>query len=279
MTWYATLEALRRVLGLAADQTADDDLLRAALAASSRLIEGFTGRRFAPEQATRRYRVPAGNVLLLDGDLLALDAVINGDGSTIPADALHLHPAAGSVKTSLELDRTRATFVHSGDPVGAIQVSGLWGYHPDWASAWRDSGDSVQDAPLSADAAALTVNDAGGADSAGESPRFSVGQLLRIESEMVQVLAVDGEDPVLTVERGACGTTAAVHAQGQAIAIYQPPADVRQACLRVASWLYRQRDAGFVQVAGGLRGQVSVPPALPEDVQQILAPHVRIRVG
>jgi len=47
----------------------------------------------------------------------------------------------------------------------------------------------------------------------------------------------------------------------------------------VVSWLYKQKDAGFVQSAGSLRGQVVVPPALPGDVQQILAPYVRVRVA
>lgn len=279
MTGYATLDALRRTLGLTADQTGDDSLLRGALAAASRLIEAYTGRWFAPVIQTRRYCLPEGGVLLLDGDLLALDTLTNGDGTVIPAGALHLHPAAGSVKASIVLDRTQAAFVCVGDPVDAIQVTGVWGYHPDWATAWRDSGDAVADDPLAADAVTVTVSDADGADAAGESPRFAAGQLLTLDAEYLRVLAVDAETNTLSVARGVHGSTAAQHAEGSALAVYQPPADIVQVSLRVAAWLYRQKDAGYVQVAGGLRGQMTVPPALPEDVQQILAPYVRVRVG
>ncbi len=277
MTLYTNRDELRRYLGLSATQTGDDDLLWRLLGAASRLIDGYAGRRFYPQVATRAYRCPAAGVLLLDDDLLALDTLTNGDGSTIPAAAYHLHPAGAQVKSSVILDRTQATFTHDGDPVDAVTVAGTWGFHPAWDTAWADSGDSVQDDPLAADATALTVSDA---DAAGDDgwARFATGHLLRIGDEYLHVLAVDSTTDTLTVARGVNGTTAASHAQGAAIAVYQPPADVRQACLRVAAWLYRQKDAGFVAVTGGLRGQVTVPAALPDDVQQVFAPYVRVRV-
>lgn len=275
---YATLDEVRRYLGLEAGQTGDDDLLLMMLGAASRLIESYAGRRFYPERATRRYTLSDPLTLLLDGDLLALHSLTNGDGSAIPLDAVHLYPG-GSVASSLLLNRTRATFVPGGDPLDAIAVEGTWGYHPAWASAWQDSGDSVQDDPLSAEATALAVSDAGASPPGGYGPRFAAGQLLRIGEEYLDVLAVDTETDTLTVARAANGTAAASHPRGAAIAIYCPPEDVRQACLRVVHWLYRQPDAGFVLRSAGLRGEVVVPPALPDDVQQILAPYVRVRVA
>ncbi len=51
-----------------------------------------------------------------------------------------------------------------------------------------------------------------------------------------------------------------------------PPEPVVQATLRLAAWLYRQRDTG----AEGSE----VPPAhLPRDVRDLLAPYVRLRWG
>ncbi len=275
---YATLDEARRYLGLSGEQTGDDDLLLLLLGAASRLIEGYAGRRFYPQRATRRYAVSDPLVLLLDDDLLALHSLTNSDGQPLPLDAVHLHPA-GSVTSSLTLDRTRARFVHAGDPLEAIAVEGTWGYHPAWASAWQDSGDAVQDDPLSAGATTLTVDDVSAPLPGGYGRRFAVGQLLRIGEEYLYVLAVDEENNALTVARAVNGTTATSHARGTAIAIYRPPEDVRQACLRVTHWLYRQPDAGFVQRAAGLRGEVVVPPALPDDVEQILAPYVRVRVS
>ena len=278
MNHYATLGDLRRYLALSAGQTGDDDLLLELLRAASRLIEGYTGRRFYPRRQTRTYTVRRPDVLLLDDDLLELRALTNGDGQAIPLAAVHAQPS-GLVASRLVLDRSRAVFTHSGDPVDALAVEGVWGFHPAWAEAWAASGDSVQDAPLSAAATTLHVADADAPDASGYGQRFMVGQLLRLGDEYLHVLAVDTAANALTVARGVNGTQAAEHAQGTPIDVYSVPADVRSACLRLASWLYRQPDAGFVQVGGGLSGRLVVPPAMPEDVQAILAPYVRVRVA
>jgi hypothetical protein len=279
MNLYATLDDLRRYLGLTSAQTGDDDLLLAVLGAASRLIEGYAGRRFYPERYTRAYTYRDPRTLLLEGDLLDLHTLTNGDGSTLDPEAYHLQPPGESVKSAVVLDLTQTVFVHTGDPVDAITVDATWGFHPNWAAAWTDSGDSVQDDPLSSSATTLTVSDADGLDATGLRARFGVGQLLRIEDEILHVLVINTTTNTLTVTRGANGSTAAAHDQDTAIAVYQPPDDVRQVCLRVASWLYKQKDAGFVYAAGGLRGQLTVPPALPDDVQQILQPYVRVRVA
>jgi hypothetical protein len=276
---YATLADLRGYLGLTSAQTGDDDLLLMLLGAASRLIEGYTARQFYPVRQTRVYTVDDPALLLLRGDLLSLHSLTNGDGSAIPAAACHLEPASEAVKSSIILDRTQAVFTPDGDPVGAISVEGTWGCHPGWPDAWIESGDSVQGDPLSASAMALAVTDADAPGPTGYGVRFAVGRLIRIEEEYLHVLAVNVPTNTLTVVRGANGTAAASHSQDTPIDLYQPPEDVRQACLRVASWLYKQKDAGFVQAAGTLRGQVLVPPALPEDVQQILAPYVRVLVS
>ncbi|NDJ77552.1 MAG: hypothetical protein GYB65_14970 [Chloroflexi bacterium] len=279
MNVYATHDELRRYLGLTSAQTGDDDLLLMLLHTASRLIEGYTGRYFYPQRATRVFSCEHPAHLALDRDLLVLFTLTNGDGSTLPAESYHLLPGNAPVKASIALDRTQAVFVHPGDPVHAIHVEGTWGFHPRWQEAWAASGDSVQNDPLDTAATTLTVNDADGLDPTGYWARFAVGHLLRIGDEYLAVTAVDAGTNTLTVTRGANGTTPAAHAQGTAINVYRPPDDVRQVCLRVAAWLYKQKDAGFVRDQGGLRGHVVVPPALPDDVQQALAPYVRLRVA
>ena len=278
MNLYATLADLRRYLALNTAQTADDDLLLELLRAASRLIEGYAARRFYPRHQTRTYTVQRADVLLLDDDLLELQALTNGDGQPIPLAAVHAQPA-GRVASRLVLDRGQAVFTHSGAPTDALAVQGIWGFHPFWEEAWPTSGDSVQNAPLTADAAALNVTDADAPDVRGYGARFAVGQLLRIGDEYLHVLAVDTAANVLTVARGVNGTQATEHVQGTPIDVYSVLDDVRSACLRLASWLYRQPDAGFVQVGGGLSGRLVVPPALPNDVQAILTPYVRVRVA
>jgi hypothetical protein len=276
---YATLTDLRRYLSLTSAQTDDDGLLLTLLGAAARLIDAYTGRRFYPVRQAHPFTYDDPALLLLHDDLLTLHSLTNGDGSALSSAVYHLHPSAVSVKSSIVLDRTQAVFTHDGDPVDAISVDGTWGYHPDWSNAWASSGDSVQDNPLTSSATLITVTDADAPESTGYGQRFAVGQLLRLESEYVHVLAVNTTQNKLTVARGVNGTTAASHAQDTAIDIYRPPEDMRQVCLRVATWLYKQQDAGFSLAAGSLRGQMIVPAALPEDVQQVLAPYMRVRVG
>lgn len=277
---YAALDDLRRYLGLSAAQTSDDGLLWMFLEAAGRLIERHTGRRFYPALETRVMAFHTAQRVLLDDDLLDVHAVTNGDGTPIPLDAIRREPANQAVSSALVVDPAQAAFVPGDRPSHAIAVAGIWGYHPAWADAWCDSGDRLQN-PLGDETGTglLDVLDADGAGPDGVNPRFAVGRLLRLDDEYMQVRVVDGAANRLTVSRAVNGTTAGSHAIGAVIERYEPPADVRQVCLRVAGWLYRQKDAGFVQTALGLRGQVAIPPALPDDVQVVLAPFVRLRVA
>lgn len=271
MLTYATLIQLRRYLGLREAQTADDALLTDLLGAASRLIERHTGRRFYPVRALRRYDCRQPFTLLLGDDLLALHALTNGDGAAIAPAHIHLHPPGGPVYHGLTLDRARAAFIYDDDPLEALAVEGTWGYHPDWSTAWRESGAALADDPLGAADETLHLSGPGAA--------VEVGHLLRLADEYALVAAVDPLAGTLRVRRGAHGTLAQAHPAGTPLAIYAPPPDVAQVCLRVAAWLYRQKDAGWVQAAGGLRGQVTVPPALPDDVALVLGPYVRLRVA
>lgn len=267
---YATLTQLRRYLGLRDTQTADDALLSGLLDAAARLIERHTGRRFYPARGVRRYDCRQPFTLLLRDDLLALHALTNGDGAAIDLADAHLQPPDGPVYAGLALKRGRAAFVYDDDPLDALAVDGTWGYHPDWPDAWREPGAALAD-PLDTGATTLHLS--------GSAAAFEAGHLARVGDEYLSVTAVDPASGALSVERGAHGTSAQAHAAGAALAIYAPPPDVAQVCLRVAAWLYRQKDAGWVQTAGGLRGQVTVPPALPDDVALVLAPYVRLRVA
>jgi len=144
-------------------------------------------------------------------------------------------------------------------PLAAVTVGGLWGWHDRPSQAWRSSGDSVQDNPLSAAATIITVVDADGADVDGQSPRFQVGQLVRIDDEMLWVLAVDAGANTLTVQRAVNGTMAATHAQGAAIEIYKPPADLNALALRWAAWLYHTPDDTMVNgVPTGLVAETAI---------------------
>lgn len=259
----ATLHALRQHLGMADDETADDDRLFAALLAASAYIERASGRRFVPRRATLLHTAWNSRELLLDDDLLELLVLTNGDDSVIPPSEVIIRPAEGVI-VALRLIGGN-TFTWETTPLNAIGITGIWGWHDDWDSAWRNSADTVGDDPFDASAAILTVNDADGADAAHTAPRFQVGQTLRIGDEYLRVLVVDATTNTLGVQRGVDGTTAADHAQGTAIYTYQPPADVTLLAVRYAAWLYKEPDSGSFQAA-------------PEEMTAALAALRRLRV-
>jgi hypothetical protein len=125
----------------------------------------------------------------------------------------------------------------------ALLVEGIWGWHDRWPDAWAASGDSLQAGPLAADATVIAVGDADGPDADGVRPRFQAGQLVRLNDEYVCLLAVDTLANTLSVQRGAHGTSAAIHSGQPRLDVYRPAPDVALLCLRWAAWLYREPDA------------------------------------
>lgn len=65
-----------------------------------------------------------GNVLLLDGPLLSVSTLTNGDGAALSADTYRLLPRNGSPKRGIEL-RSGNAWQWSVD--GEIAVTGVWG--------------------------------------------------------------------------------------------------------------------------------------------------------
>ena len=91
-------------------------------------------------------------------------------------------------------------------------------------------------------------------------------RILRLKSSYVWVWNTDSD--VIVSGTFGFGTT--------------PPADVVQATVRYASWLFRQKDAGGlagVDVAGFQEGgEVQYPKGMPDDVRYLLSPY-RSRSG
>ncbi len=250
MYTLATLYQLRQRLGLSASDTSEDDRLLVALQAASAQIEQAAGRRFTPRLATIEHDFTHADELLLRDDLLQLDTLTNGDGSSMDtADVITLPESTLDGPISVLRLTGNQVFVWDESPLRAVSITGVWGWHDRWSRAWRSSGDSLQDNPLSSSATTLTVSDADGVDSHQQTPRFQVGQLLRIEDEYLRVLAVDTNTNVLTVLRGVNGTTAAAHVQTTPIDIYQPALEVEMLCLRWAAWLYKEPDRNTFAIA------------------------------
>ncbi|MCY4020740.1 MAG: hypothetical protein OXG39_15110 [Chloroflexi bacterium] len=212
----ASLHEFRRHLGLTETDPDTDADLRQALEKASHLIESLTQRRFCPTLETRRLTVDAANPreLILSGDLLELTA-IESDQGILSKDAVRRLPTRPDLPASVLILKDGAMFS------GELRVSGIWGWHDRWTQAWRKSGDVVRNEALNANSTWIQVDDVVGKDQDEISPRFQVGQLLRVDSEYLQVNALDLEGIRLHVLRGTQGTEALSHAAGTPIEIYR----------------------------------------------------------
>lgn len=236
---FAALDDLRLLLGLRADETSDDRRLLDLLTAASTGIEQLTGRRFLPRRAVFTLDAPrAGAPLLLPDDLLQLISLSDARGE-IPLDDLTLNadqPPYYAIESA-------SGWQWQNSRRDALTITGIWGWHPDWPRAWIGSNDEVRDDLLTGASGSVTVVDVAAADVMARTPRFQVGQIVRIGEEYLQVTGRDEDTHTLQVLRGVLGTTNTVHALYSAISVYLPPPAVMQAALIWASALYRGHES------------------------------------
>jgi len=126
------------------------------------------------------------------------------------------------------------------DPLTTI-VYGVWGYHRRYASAWL-AVDAIA-AGINATVTALTVADVDGLNVQGYGPRISAGNLLKIDSEYLEVTATNITTNVVTVIRGANGSTAAAHLIAAPVSVWQVEDNIKRVTARQAGLLYARRGA------------------------------------
>lgn len=287
MNEYCSYETLDKYRRLEVDESGtSDDVrdLRGFCTTASRMFDGSTRRTFYPRSEVRYYDHPAdASVLKVDDDLLEVTTFTtqNGDEDVAAAD---YYLMCGTSYNLMPYDRL--AMISDGDmPVllysdrlqKANALTGIWGYHEGWAAAWQDSNDTVQDDPLTAAAATLTVADVDGKGIYGLSPRFKVQMLLKIGDEYAYVSGKNESANTLTVRRGVNGTTAAAHDKDTAIYVYQPMEEIAHAVKRLAGWLYMQRDAGYTDQLATVEigGVIIIPKSAPADVIAIAAMYRR----
>lgn len=294
---YATLQQVKSYRTLTS--TSDDALLQRFLNWSTGVIHAYKGRRYDVRVATIMHDAPIPDAstfgvydssrrrptreraLILHEDLLEMTELKNGDGTVLAAADYFLSPAEHMPRSVVHLANGVYWLTNdNGDKRQAISVKGLWGYHDDYPDCFVPSLDTVLDNPLTSSATTIHVSDVNGTPADLDTPRFQAGQLLRVGSELMYLIAataVTGADDTLTVLRGFNGSTAAEHAQGASIEIFRSMAFVNQAAIRLVAWRYTQKDTDtFDKTYAAGTGVVSVPSAIPADVKLLLgAPKVR----
>jgi len=274
----------KRITSIAATDTNDDEIMQAFCEAASRMFDGTCKREFYPMYEARYFDLPPDDSLLkLDKDLLAVNSFTTQNTGVSLTESTHYYLMNGKSynespydRISMKSDGSYPNLLYSGTVQRSQCVTGWWGYHEDWSNAWQSSGDALAAAISSTTATTFTVADSDGADVYGNTPRFKVGQLLKIDTEYMYLTTNTTGTNTLTVIRGVNGTTAATHAQSTTVYVYRPMREIEQAALRLSHWLYGQKDQGYQNVIAALgEGTVEIPQGAPVDVQMVAARYKR----
>lgn len=247
MNEYASLNRIKSELDIG--DTSEDAILLERLEASSRFVDAYCQRHFYSELATRIYLLQTARRFFVD-DLISVTSMkeintISGVESTIDSAKYDLEPFTVAKYPKVAV-RLKTDYWTGGNK---LQIEGKWGYK----DTRDDSGDTVQDDPLTASATTLNVS---------KGTNFSVGQTLLIDDEQLYIEAIATN--ALTVKRAVNGTTAVEHVKTTKIYIYSYPAQVVQACLMQTVRYHRGKDASHADIVGGEQKlEFGREPALP----------------
>lgn len=276
---YATLDQVRSYMSLGSQHVSDDERLVGLLHRASRSIERYCRRAFHPTRATREYNYSEPDHIRLDAELLALDSLVTQNGEqAIAQEALLLqtgdnynYPPYNQIYIR---DDTGSTLNYSGTTQKANAVTGFWGYHETYASAWIDTGTSLA-ASYAASATSLSLAGAGSAGAGAsdvnyDAPRLSVGDLLWVGGEMMYLAAGSGTNQVVIVPH-INGTSANHHASGTTIYKFAYEPDINWTTIRLTSWLYGQAMSPYESKTAFIQlGTISIPQGLAPDIKQRL---------
>lgn len=149
-----------------------------------------------------------------------------------------------------------------------ISITGTWGYHHDYANAWK-SVDTITEA-LDASETGITVGDADASDWRFIGDRYSYGTLIRVDDEMMLVLDMNASTNELTVQRGVNGSTAATHLANAAVEVFEVEDTIRRVTARQAALLYARRGSFEAQQVDGF-GITTYPQDLLLELRVTLA--------
>lgn len=260
---YCDVATFKRRLSIAGGD--GDALILALLEHASRAIDAYADRFFYTRVETR-YFDGSPSPLLLDADLLSVDALHTGgngagwgeawaaaDFEVLPYNGFPKH-AVAATPWGARRDFANGVLDHGG--MKAVRLAGSWGF-----SEELDDAGATLDGALGAQEATVALN--GGAE-------VGAGRTLLIGEEQVYVEAVD--DGGVSVERGVNGTETAAHEAGVAVRVFRYPRPIVEACFIQASRLWRRRDFGLTEAP--VEGAVSA--GLDPDARMLVRPFRRI---
>lgn len=287
MTMYCTLADVRAEM--LAESTVDDDkVVRLIRQVSRRIDRKFQSNvpLFAPYIEARDiplngYNINSGNRTLTMrtaqggvSPLLSLTSV-NTDGTALVIGTnVRTFPAGLAPYYQLQLlgstwNSWYSTYCSDAWNSPYTTIAGVWGYNADYAHAWLEV-DTLTAAITTTTGTTFTVFDVDGDNPYDESPRISVGNLVQIDSEWMDVVAVDDVNSLVTVVRGVNGSTAATHAIDAPVSVYLVDENIRRAVTRQTAFLYARQGA-FDTVRVGDFSTVVFPSDMLTEVNALLS--------
>lgn len=274
---YATLADARSAIK--AVSTGDNAVLLGNLNTVTRRARQISQWGFEPELKTVHYEVLAENVdssrrtIWLKDALLELVSITANDVALALATRVTPYPTNATLFDTLRLVETSDNWYTVNSPCEwpqIIKVTAFYGMHTNYGNAWY-SADTVQDVGgISAVDTEITVVDVNGEGRDGETPRFSAGNLIRIEDEYLRVLSTDTVANTMAVRRAENGTVAVAHANGKAIDTWYTEWDIRAVVARQAGLMYTRRGA-YEQQAILNDGVYTYPPDLLPELRNVVA--------
>jgi hypothetical protein len=273
----ATLAEARDELK-ATSTTADDELLMLALNQATARIHHLSKERFEPliklehlplradliNSRLRTYHLPKHATSLSAVTAYNTALTVGTDVRAWPSGTVQAFDTIQLVDTGNDWYSTYFDDAYD----GLLQITAHWAYHRDLPAAWQKEDDVLNAGGITAAGTSITVLDADGTNWRGLTPRFSPGNLIRIDSEYIRIKAVDTTTNALTVQRAQNGSTAAIHALNADIYVWYPEEEIVRACARMASLLYKRRGAfeGIATIDGGIR----FPSDMEHEVRAII---------
>lgn len=166
-------------------------------------------------------------------DVLSVSSAVNGNGQTIDSSYYVLEDANCYPKSRIAFKASspiRWRGANNGDYQQVISVTGTFGYVPHYDNAWKAKTTITE--PI----ADTTVSTITLASVAG----VNIGDYLQIDSESFLVRSIAAL--IVTVDRGALGTTAASHLDNASVKLYQQASDIKNAVREWAAYLWKTKD-------------------------------------
>lgn len=296
MSLLATLDSAKAIMGTVTGQVTTQATINNALVLQNlRVVTGRVNAQFRPSAppfwplfeptiGQRTYLLTAQNVntglnlFRFPDALLELTSVsINTTTLTVPATVTTFPTTTQPPYYQLQLADWTNTWgyylfgLNTWTPM--ITIGGVWGFNTDYANAWPVLT-TLAAAVLTPTVTSITVTNVDAPDMWGQIPAISAGNLLKIESEYLEVLSTDIATNICTVRRGVNGSTAAAHANGLDVAVWQVEPSVQRAVARQAGLLYRRFGAYTTNEIQPNGAEIRYPNDWLQEVQATMQAYV-----